>query len=311
MEAQSETAADSTVAQAYVEGLAAETTYGAPPAWPQQQPVDPDNPSWGVLAAFLVWLASFLLLAIVPLLADAGYIITQLNHVPADKLKELLTSDPHFVLVSVVAVIPAHLLTLWLVWWVVTGSGRRSFAAALGWRWSVRLGWLEIFPCFGIVGCLLIVNNIIAHYYHGSDTALDKIIASSFATRIVVVVLATLSAPLVEEAVYRGVLYPALQRALGKVWAVLIVAGLFAGVHAPQYRENLGVIAAIALLSFTLTLVRAQTGRLLPGVIIHFLFNGISSVGILIDAHTNNPIQPTQTTGLLLKAAAHIAGLRF
>jgi uncharacterized protein len=284
--------------------------YGGPPAWPPQ-PVDPDNPGWGVAAACLVWFASFLLLAIVPLLADVGYIITRINRVPADKLRELVLSDPHFVLVSVVAVIPAHLLTLWLVWWVVTGNARRSFAAALGWRWSRHFGWLEVGPCIGIVVCLLVINSIIAHYYGGSETALDKIIASSFATRVVVVVLATLSAPLVEEAVYRGVLYPALQRAIGKVWAVVIVAGLFAGVHAPQYRENLGVIMAIALLSLTLTLVRALTGRLLPGVIIHFLFNGASSVGILIDAHTKSPIQPTQTTGLLLKAAAHIAGLHF
>ncbi len=269
----------------------------------------PDNPPWNVGAALLVWLASVMLLFIVPTVAGMAYIITRLNRLPADKLKETLLADPNFILISVAAVIPAHLLTLWLVWWLITDNGRRSFRELTGWRWSRRLGALEFFACLGVVGLLFVCNVVIAHFFKGGETDLEKIISSSLAARIIVVVLATLSAPLIEEAVYRGVLYPALARRLGTPGAVLIVAGLFALVHVYQYRANFGVIAAITLLSLTLTLLRAQTGRLLPCVVVHFLFNGITSAAILREAYVRSPPQATEPTGLLLAAAARAVGL--
>ena len=202
-------------------------------------------------------------------------------------------------------------LTFWLVWWLVTGNGRRSFRAITGWRFSRQLGALEIFSCAGVVVFLLVMSGIIARFFHGGETDLDKIISSSLAARYTVIVLAVFSAPLVEEAVYRGVIYPALQRALGKWWAVLLVAGLFALVHAPQYWANAGVIAAITLLSLTLTLVRAQTGRLLPCIIVHFLFNGVSSLSILLDASARHAPQIPAPTGLLLVTLSRIAALHF
>ena len=191
------------------------------------------------------------------------------------------------------------------------GGGRRSFRDITGWRFSRQLGWLELLTCAGVAIFLLVTSGIIAHFFHGGETDLDKIISSSLAARYTVVVLATLSAPLVEEAVYRGVLYPALQRAIGALWAVLLVSALFASVHVYQYRDNLGVIAAITLLSLTLTLVRAQTGRLLPCVIVHFLFNGVSSLSILLDASAQHAPQIPAPTGLLLAVLGRITGLHF
>jgi uncharacterized protein len=281
------------------------------PVWPPHV-YGPDNPPWGVGAAILVWLASVMLLFFVPLLAGAAYIIPLIRRIPADKLKELVGNDPHFLLVSVAAVIPAHLLTFGLVWFLVTGKGRRSFRDITGLRFSPQLGLFELFTCAGVALLLLVLSGIIAHFFHGGETDLDKIISSSLAARYTVVVLAVFSAPLVEEAVYRGVLYPALQRAFGKWWAVLLVALLFAVVHVPQYWANVGVIAAITLLSLTLTLVRAQTGRLLPCIIVHLLFNGASSLSILLDARTQHAPQLPAPTGLLLRASlSHIAGLHF
>src|SRR5205085_11583204 len=136
----------------------------AQPVWPAH-PYGPNNPPWGVVAAILVWIASVLLLFIVPTIAGAGYIITRINRIPADKLKEVILADPHFILISVAAVIPAHLLTFFLVWWLVTGNGRRSFRDITGWRWSRRLGPLEAFACVGIVGLLFLMNGISAHYF--------------------------------------------------------------------------------------------------------------------------------------------------
>jgi membrane protease YdiL (CAAX protease family) len=269
----------------------------------------PDDPPWGVGAALLVWIASVMLLLLVPTLAGVAYIIAHLRAAPAGNLGETLLKDPTFILISVAAIIPAHLLTLWLVWWLVTANGRRSFRDVLGLHWSRRLGRLEVVAWLGVVGLLFVCNGVIARYFKGGDTDLEKIIASSVAARYVVVLLATFTAPAVEETVYRGVLYPALRRWLGTFVAFLIVAAMFAGVHVYQYRENLGVVLAISLLSITLTLVRAQTRRLLPCIIIHTLFNGVTSIAIVAEQYLKHTPPDAQTQGLLIQTIARGAGL--
>jgi membrane protease YdiL (CAAX protease family) len=60
------------------------------------------------------------------------------------------------------------------------------------------------------------------------------------------------------------------------------VSLLFAGIHVYQYRTNIAVIVVITLLSITLTVARAMTGKLLPSFIIHLVFNGIQSVLIVL-----------------------------
>ncbi|MGH9945152.1 MAG: lysostaphin resistance A-like protein, partial [Pyrinomonadaceae bacterium] len=114
----------------------------------------------------------------------------------------------------------------------------------------------------------------------------------------------------VEEVVYRGLLFPTLQRSLNTTAAIAAVSVLFALVHVPQYWNNVGVIIAITLLSVTLTLVRARTGRLLPCFVIHLVFNGIQSVLILLGASERfapQPEPPVQEGAVQL--LTHLSGL--
>ena len=60
---------------------------------------------------------------------------------------------------------------------------------------------------------------------------------------------------------------------------------MFAGLHVLQYWPNFGAISAISLLSLTLTVVRARTGRLLPCYVIHLVFNSIQSIIIIADPY--------------------------
>jgi membrane protease YdiL (CAAX protease family) len=68
------------------------------------------------------------------------------------------------------------------------------------------------------------------------------------------------------------------------------VSLLFAGVHVFQYRNNLAVISVITLLSITLTVSRAVTGKLLPAFIIHLVFNGIQSALIVASGFLDKDI---------------------
>jgi membrane protease YdiL (CAAX protease family) len=292
-------------------------------AAPQQQQIDPDNPPWGVVMAILVWLASLLLLAIasalalIPYAAYRGISATSPDYPRA--LVEFALKDPWAIFVQVASTVPAHLFTVLIVWAVVTRFGRRRFWETLGWSWGRYFGlWTSI--ALGAV--LFVVSSVIVHLLGGDKlTPLEEIINSSAATRYMIAGLATLTAPFVEELVFRGVLYSALQRfiakiaamvsglelqglpptaqLIGKTGAVILVTILFAVVHIPQYQTNYGVIAAICLLSLSLTFIRAFSGRLLPCYVMHLVFNGIQSVIIVWQGGGHPPVTTPNQAGAL------------
>ena len=261
---------------------------------------DPNNPPWGLWQAFLTWTLSVVLLFLVPFVFSLPYIIYRYRGgVPN---REVLLHDKALLFINVLSYIPVHALTFLLAWAVVTQLGKFDFRDSVGWSWPRNFGFWKsagfAVLLFGI-GLLLIV------LFGGEETDIERMIQSSRATAVTLAFLAFATAPLVEETVYRGVLYPALQRTIGMSGAVILVSGLFAVLHVFQYWPNVGVISAIVLLSVALTLVRARTGRLLPCFIIHLVFNGIQSIEILLA-----PYIPALNTGGEHKAASIIVLFR-
>lgn len=268
------------------EQLLVETYAGATdqhPSSPSFVAINPDDPGWGVLQAALLWIISVALLVFVPLLAIIPYLIYK---IALNGSTEALGTDANLIFISILGVLPAHILTFMAVWFVVTNRGRRPFWQTLGWAWPRNFGpWKTI----GLAVLLLALGVLITKLWGGSETQLDQIINSSLKARFATAFLAAVTGPLVEELIYRGVMYPALQRAMGMGWAVAVVSALFGGVHLIQYFKNLGVIAVIALLSVSLTLVRARTGRLLPSYVMHLVFNGIQSIILLVQPFVEEP----------------------
>jgi membrane protease YdiL (CAAX protease family) len=248
--------------------------------------IDPNNPPWGLTTAVLTWLGSVLLLVSVQFLIVIPYVLYRNPSANGEPLTQFLARDPSAIFLQIISTIPAHLLTIGLVWAMVTGFGKRPFWQTLGWSWGKNFGlWRSISAAI----LLLIFGLILTHFMGGDQTQLDQIINSSTAARYTTVFLATFTAPLVEELIYRGVLYSALQRTIGMLWAVVGVSVLFMIVHVPQYQTNIGVISAIGVLSLFLTLVRAYTGRLLPCVIIHTVFNGLQAILIILEPYMQRP----------------------
>ena len=245
---------------------------------------NPDNPPWGVAAAALVWVASIVLMVFVPLVTVLPYLVYRMLGTGSPPSEYSLQTDPNVLFVSIVGTIPAHILTLVVVWAVVTGGKvRRPFWRTIGWGWGRHFGLLL---SVGAAVVLLVGGGLVAYFLGGEKTPFERMLESSAAARFATAFLATATAPLVEELVYRGVMFPAFRRALGTVWAVLIVAALFSAVHVSQYYNNAGVIAAVSMLGLALTLVRAYTGRVLPCFVIHLVFNAVQ-VAILIFDYFN------------------------
>lgn len=238
---------------------------------------------WYNLAkAFMLWVGSILLLVAVQLVFTVPYLI-YVRSTTGDLNLEILQTDKIAAFLQIIAVAPTHVLTLGLIWLMVTEGRKRPFWKTVGFEWPENFSPATVvLVCAGLAVALLSLGAVVTYYWGGNKTQLDLLVESSVPARLMTALVATFTAPLVEELIYRGVLYSAIERTLGTIIAILVVSLLFAGVHVFQYKDNLAVIGVISLLSVTLTLVRAFSGKVLPSFIIHLVFNGIQSIFIAL-----------------------------
>ena len=264
---------------------------------------DPNNPPWGIASAFILLFLSIGLVVFVPFIFVLPYALNQGMTVGTPEqtqaFVQFLSTDKTSIILQIAALLPIHLLTMGMVWALVTRFGKRPFASTIG------LNWGNVSPAVGLVisvalgVTLFVIGSLIAKVLGGDkSTPLEQIIHSSWMARYLVSFFAVATAPLAEEFVYRGVLYAPLQKVVGVKGAVAIVLAIFTLIHVPQYLPNVGVIAAVFLLSVVLTLVRAMWGRLLPCVLIHLVFNGITALILVFEPYlqrfgpTPEPVTP-------------------
>ena len=244
-----------------------------PPGTSQATP--PAN-GWGAGAGILVWFASVALIIGFQAIVVVAYFVVRYRQ--RGELPQNLESDPLVIVLSIAATFPAHVLTLLIAWLVVTARGQRPFLPTMGWSWHSQFKWIHaVGLALLMFGLALLFEQLLPH----RETDLERILKLGASVRILVASLAVLTAPLVEEVVYRGVLYTGIERAWGRGAGIGLVTLLFALVHVPQYWGSYAAIMGILTLSLVLTWLRAATGKLLPCVATHLVYNGIQSFLVL------------------------------
>lgn len=246
----------------------------------------PNDPPWNSFVAVGVWVLSVFSIIVFPNLFVFPYIAKQnIDLSDTAKLTEFITTDPTSILLQLLAVFPAHILTLIGAWLVATKFRTYPFRQTLGWRW----GGFKFWHIVAILVFFFAAAPALTWLFGEQENDFLKILQSSRAAVYLVAIFATFTAPLVEEVVYRGVLYSAFQKKLGVIWAVVLVTFLFALVHVPQYSKNwvpdLASISLIVLLSLILTMVRVKTGNLLPCIVLHTVFNGLQAIILILQPY--------------------------
>jgi len=239
----------------------------------------PNDPPWNSWIAVGTWILSVLLIVIVPTLFLLPYAMSQVPPITENNaLVEFAKNDPTAIILQILAIIPAHIITLLIAWLVVTRFRTYSFRETLGWKSGGMVWWY--YPA--ILVAFAATAIVVGSFFPEQENDLIRMLRSSKSAVFLVAFLATFTAPVVEEVIYRGVLYSAFQRKVGTSAAFLIVTLMFAIVHVPQYYPSYSTIFLLGLLSVILTAIRVRSKNLLPCIILHTLFNGIQSVFLVI-----------------------------
>ncbi len=257
----------------------------------------PNNPPWNILVAVGAWILSVGFVLAIPMLFLAPYLIKQgINFNDRERLRTFMFTDPTAVVLQLAPIILAHGLTLLIAWFVVTKFNTYSFRQTLGWSMNGFKAWHAVLITFGFYAvAILLVSS-----FGDVENEFELLIKNSRYAVYLVAFFATFTAPLVEEVVYRGLLYSAFQRRFGAVLAVIAVTLLFTAVHVPQYsveaNPDYATVITLLLLSLTLTVIRARTDNLLPCIVLHTIFNGIQSAILLAEPYLRSlapVVEPT------------------
>ena len=95
--------------------------------------------------------------------------------------------------------------------------------------------------------------------------------------RVVMVVFAVVIAPLVEETLFRGFIYPVFKKYTDGLFAALCSSLLFGLVH-----MHVGSLAPLVVLALILCYVYERSGSLLLPMVIHAGFNAVSLIGLVL-----------------------------
>jgi membrane protease YdiL (CAAX protease family) len=258
------------------------------PIPPQDVNPDPDRPSWGPFTGISIWLVSVAAIVVIPVIAVVVWLVIQSargaplpNFGNREEIEQWVTS-PNILLLQIVSTIVAHAITLAICWAVVTRLGSRPFWASLGWNWGGHRVWYWIAFSACILLAIQILSQFLVRVLPEKESPFDQLLKSSQQVRIAVAILAVFTAPLVEEVIYRGMLFSSLRNRIGLMATVIVVTATFAGVHVFQNRGAWVSISGLTVLSLALTMVRARTKSVLPCVFIHTLNNAVASVVILM-----------------------------
>jgi hypothetical protein len=154
------------------------------------------------------------------------------------------------------------------------------FWRAIGWRQLPARANAVQFLTGGAM--LALIATFVSGYFNSKESLPIEQLLQARVSMTLFAVLGVLVAPLVEETIFRGFLYPVIARRLGVIAGVLITGILFGLMHAAQLWGGWGQIVLLIVVGVVLTWVRARTGTVAASYFVHLGYNGLQLLGYLV-----------------------------
>jgi uncharacterized protein len=97
--------------------------------------------------------------------------------------------------------------------------------------------------------------------------------------------MAVLLAPLLEETIFRGYIYPVIARSFGVNTSILVTGTLFGLLHASQLWGAWAQIAMLVMVGIVFTYARAKTHTVVASYLLHVSYNSCLFLGFLVASH--------------------------
>jgi membrane protease YdiL (CAAX protease family) len=237
----------------------------------------------------------FILFAFISLIVVQGVLMVFYaphQKMTSQQLETYLLSKPQFALGSMVIWYAAIFFFLYVTLSLLRGH---SFWECLGWRKiAPRPGGSARSPIvyfFAGCGLSLLVAILSSRLKAPENSPMEELFRNR-QTALLFVGMAVLIAPLVEETLFRGYLYPLFARSFGIAPGVVLTGVLFGLMHGAQLGWTWSLVAVLTVVGVVFTFVRARTGSVFASFLMHLGYNSLISIAALIGTHgfTQSPV---------------------
>ncbi|HEY6736683.1 MAG TPA: type II CAAX endopeptidase family protein [Candidatus Saccharimonadia bacterium] len=242
------------------------------PVKPRKSPFT-DVP-WRIRDIFLfagLWIGSQVAIAVVAkLLAPVWPGLDQLLSVAGDGSN---------MVASLVGSLLSFVIGFGVFWGMLRRAGRSW--SALGWR---RVNWLK---AIGMVALILVMflGLVIAAFalvswlvpgFNANQAQTNEFTNPTTGTdRQIAFVALVLLPPILEETIFRGLVFPAIAKRAGIIWGAVVSSALFALLHG---QANIGVYTFI--LGLVLCTMYVKFRSIIPGILLHMVNNYLAFLAL-------------------------------
>jgi membrane protease YdiL (CAAX protease family) len=273
-------------------------TYGA--AHPQPYKFTPPPPadlevpwSWGHLLSFAGF--GFFALLFVQVIFIAYYVHAKAisAHPTQREFQQFALTKPVFAIGSMVL---WYALLLFFLYVTLTFFYRTPFWQSLGWRRLSRENqkapakpWIYFFMGCGLSVLVMLVTVTVKAPEHApiQDLLKNRNMAFAFMG------MAVLIAPLVEETIFRGYLFPLLARWLGMMPGIVLTGILFGLMHGYQLGWAWKLVATLIGVGIIFTIVRSRAESTFASFLMHLGYNSviafIGTLGLIFAKYAKLP----------------------
>jgi uncharacterized protein len=237
--------------------------------------------SWHHLIVFIVFM--FISLVSVQALFFASY--APHHRMTTQELEDYMLSKPQVAIGSTLVVYALLLFFLYVTLALLRGQ---PFWRSLGWRRIEPQGHeVPRRPVFYFLGgCVvsLLVFALTSVIKTPENTPIEQVFKFK-ETAILFVAMAVLVAPLAEETLFRGYLYPMFARWFGVVPSIIVTGTLFGLMHGPQLGDAKSLILIMSMVGIIFTAARARTGSVFASYLMHLGYNSLIGISLLLSTH--------------------------
>ena len=217
------------------------------------------------------------------------------HRLPPKEYQHYLLNKPEFLIGSNLIWYGAIFLFLYVTLSVLRGA---PFWTSLGWRklnsnsfaGRSSSGW-----GYFLSGSALAIFVVLASsQVHTTEHIPMQEVLKNRHSALLLMCMAVVVAPVVEETIFRGYLYPLFAKSFGIGPGIVLTGTLFGLLHGTQLGWTWGIVLLLILAGVIFTFARARTGTVVASFLLHLGYNSMIAAATIIGTRgfTKLPISP-------------------
>jgi membrane protease YdiL (CAAX protease family) len=251
----------------------------------------PPKPPLNGWSATLIFLAYFLAQTIVGFIAGFVGVILVMAKNPGAKAKELLPGMMQEIVAfaALPTMVFSGLAMFFLALYKIRAQLRDGSPTGAAWLvGTFRQNFLGL--CMGIVTaiCYFLLSALFPPAEDLAHGPISQMALKPGAQQIIWITVALLFAPLIEECLFRGILYGGYRRAMGPTGAALLTTFIFWALHLTETARFWPAMVGIAALALVALWSRLTFSAIGPAVSVHVGYNGMMVLAALISTFASH-----------------------